>query len=65
MPFLDPAVVSEREGVEKPDRSIWEIACRRAGVEMGQAAHVGDEYDAYVYSLLLVMGLADEKVVEM
>ncbi|KAG8686217.1 hypothetical protein FRC08_012680, partial [Ceratobasidium sp. 394] len=48
MSFLDPAVVSEREGIEKPDRKMWELACRRAGVELGEAAHVGDEYHADV-----------------
>ncbi|KAG9103764.1 hypothetical protein FRC06_008222 [Ceratobasidium sp. 370] len=48
MPFLDPALVSEREGIEKPDRRIWELACRRAGVEADEAAHVGDEYHADV-----------------
>ncbi|KAG8747809.1 hypothetical protein FRC10_011254 [Ceratobasidium sp. 414] len=48
MSFLDPALVSEREGIEKPDWRIWELACRRAGVEVVEAAHVGDEYHADV-----------------
>ena len=54
MRYLNPAVISEHEGVEKPDQRIWTAACGRAGVELAQAAHVGDEYDACVkYSLPL------------
>jgi len=45
-PYLNPTVISEYERIEKPDRNIWSIACRRAGVAATQAAHVGDEYDA-------------------
>ncbi|KAG8731791.1 hypothetical protein FRC12_019572, partial [Ceratobasidium sp. 428] len=48
MSLLDPALVSELEGIEKPDRRMWELACQRAGVETTEAAHVGDEYDADV-----------------
>ncbi|QRV94240.1 haloacid dehalogenase [Ceratobasidium sp. AG-Ba] len=50
--LFDPTIISEREGIEKPDRRMWEIACRRAGVEPGEAAHVGDEYDADVVGAL-------------
>lgn len=48
MRHLNPAVISEHEGVEKPDQSIWSTACGRAGLVQAQAAHVGDEYDADV-----------------
>jgi putative hydrolase of the HAD superfamily len=43
-PHLDFAVVSAVEGVKKPDRRIFEAALARAGVEPGEALHVGDMY---------------------
>ncbi|KAG9105315.1 hypothetical protein FRC07_009395 [Ceratobasidium sp. 392] len=46
--LLDPVLVSEREGIEKPDKRIWELACQRVGVEATEAVHVGDEYNADV-----------------
>lgn len=54
MRYLNPALVSEHEGVEKPDQRIWGAACGRAGVELTQAAHVGDEYEACVNSVLFL-----------
>ena len=39
---FDPAIISGVEGVEKPDIRIYELALERAGVEPGQALHVGD-----------------------
>jgi len=41
---LDFTVVSALEGVKKPDRRIFDIAVRRAGVAPGEAMHVGDMY---------------------
>lgn len=43
-PLLDFAVVSAAEGVRKPDRRIFEVALRRAGVAPDEAMHVGDMY---------------------
>jgi putative hydrolase of the HAD superfamily len=41
-PLLDAVVISEREGVRKPDRRIFESALRRFGAAPAQAWHVGD-----------------------
>jgi putative hydrolase of the HAD superfamily len=41
-PFLDAVLISEREGVRKPDRRIFERALARIGVAAEQAWHVGD-----------------------
>lgn len=43
---LAPFLASEEEGVEKPSRAIFDRALERAGVELGQALHVGDELAA-------------------
>jgi len=43
-PHLDFVVVSATEGVKKPDRRIFETVVSRAGVEPGEALHVGDMY---------------------
>lgn len=45
-PLLDPLLVSEEEGAEKPATSIFERACARAGVEAREALHIGDELNA-------------------
>ena len=47
---LDPVLVSEKEGIEKPSRDIFIRACERAGVEPRNAIHVGDELVWYVPS---------------
>lgn len=41
-PWLDVALISEREGLRKPDRRIFELALERLGVSPRQAWHVGD-----------------------
>lgn len=38
-------VASGEEGVAKPDREIFALACERLGVEQAQTAHVGDRLD--------------------
>jgi FMN phosphatase YigB (HAD superfamily) len=43
---LDPFLVSEEEGVEKPHPSIFDTAIRHAGVPATQALHIGDELNA-------------------
>lgn len=43
---LSPALFSEREGIEKPDKEIWNRALRRAQVGNSEALHVGDELEA-------------------
>lgn len=41
-PFLDAVLISEGEGVRKPDRQIFARALERLGVAASQAWHVGD-----------------------
>lgn len=41
-PLVDATLISEREGVRKPDRRIFELALKRIGVAAEQAWHVGD-----------------------
>lgn len=41
-PFFKAVLISEREGVRKPDRQIFERALERLGVPAKQAWHVGD-----------------------
>jgi putative hydrolase of the HAD superfamily len=41
-PFLDATLISEREGLRKPDRRIFERALGRIGVAPEHAWHVGD-----------------------
>lgn len=41
-PLLDAVLISEREGVRKPDRRIFELALERIGARAEQAWHVGD-----------------------
>jgi putative hydrolase of the HAD superfamily len=42
--ILDSAVV----GIEKPDPRIFELACRRLGVDPDEAVYVGDTYEVDV-----------------
>jgi putative hydrolase of the HAD superfamily len=42
---LDFVVDSGAVGIEKPDPRIFELACSEAGVEAGEAVHVGDVYE--------------------
>lgn len=48
MDSLDPVLLSEEQGVEKPSVEIFQRACDWAGVQMGEVLHVGDELRAYV-----------------
>ena len=41
-PFIDFQLYADETGVSKPDRLIFHIMCREAGVEPEQAVHVGD-----------------------
>ncbi|KDN49664.1 hypothetical protein RSAG8_01729, partial [Rhizoctonia solani AG-8 WAC10335] len=45
---LSPTVISELEGFEKPDARMWQVACQRSWTELGEAVHVGDDFDADV-----------------
>ena len=45
---LDTTVCSAAVGLHKPDPRIFELACRRLGVEPHEAAHVGDHHYADV-----------------
>jgi putative hydrolase of the HAD superfamily len=47
-PFLDTVLISEREGVRKPDPQIYARAVERLGVAASQAWHVGDHPTADV-----------------
>jgi len=42
IPIVDAVVVSGAEGVEKPDRKIFDIALQRVGVPAERACYVGD-----------------------
>jgi len=41
-PFLDATLISEREGLRKPDHRLFELALSRIGVAAEHAWHVGD-----------------------
>ncbi|HTV21014.1 MAG TPA: HAD family hydrolase [Polyangiaceae bacterium] len=41
-PFVAATLISEREGIRKPDRRIFELALSRIGVSAEEAWHVGD-----------------------
>jgi HAD superfamily hydrolase (TIGR01509 family) len=43
--YMDFVVDSGVVGIEKPDPRIFGIACGHAGVQPGEAVHVGDFYD--------------------
>lgn len=43
--FLNPLLVSEEEGVEKPEKEIWERACAEARTGLSETLHVGDELE--------------------
>ncbi|KAF8580448.1 HAD hydrolase subfamily IA REG-2-like protein [Ramaria rubella] len=47
--YLDPLLISEEEGVEKPALEVWERACARAGVRFKETVHVGDELECSDY----------------
>jgi putative hydrolase of the HAD superfamily len=47
-PFLDAVLISEREGVGKPNRQIYARAIQRLGVAASEAWHVGDHPTADV-----------------
>ena len=47
-----PVLISEEEGVEKPQSDIFYRACERAGVEKNEVVHVGDELEWYVRPLI-------------
>ncbi len=51
---FDFVVASSRVGFEKPHRGIFEHALREAGVEAGEAIHVGDHVDADVAGAMAV-----------
>lgn len=44
--YLDTVVSSASVGLHKPDPRIFELACERLGVSVGDAAHVGDHHYA-------------------
>lgn len=41
--YLDIIVISEEEGIEKPDKRIWERTCSYVDVHLPEACHIGDE----------------------
>jgi putative hydrolase of the HAD superfamily len=43
-PYFDVVLDSQVEGVEKPDRRIFEIALERTGARAAETVHVGDLY---------------------
>lgn len=44
--YLDAIISSAEVGLHKPDPRIFELACRRLGVEPSEAAHIGDHHYA-------------------
>lgn len=46
--YLDPVLLSEEHGVEKPSVEIFQRACSMADVQLGEVLHVGDELKAWV-----------------
>lgn len=42
--YLDFVIVSALTGLAKPDAAIFDLALQRAGVQPGEAIHVGDNY---------------------
>ena len=44
--WLDHVLISEREGIEKPDRQLFWRACALANIKREETLHVGDELDA-------------------
>lgn len=46
--YLNPVLISEQEGIEKPLPEIFLRACTQAGVEASETLHVGDELEAQV-----------------
>lgn len=48
---LDIIVISEEEGIEKPDKRIWERTCSYVDVQLPEACHIGDELIWSVLSL--------------
>lgn len=50
-----PPTLSHLTNLAKPDRQIFELACARAGVEADEALMVGDELEASVVSLCLLV----------
>lgn len=57
-PLLKFALTSEEEGVEKPDKRIFQIACERAECRPGQVLHVGDELRWFVAIVLVRANLS-------
>jgi len=47
-PFLDAVLISEAEGVRKPDPTIFKMAAERCGVNPWESAFVGDHPDVDV-----------------
>jgi putative hydrolase of the HAD superfamily len=45
-PLVDAILISEAEGVRKPDPAIFLRACRRVGVDPGESVFVGDNPEA-------------------
>jgi putative hydrolase of the HAD superfamily len=43
-PYFDVVLDSRIEGVEKPDRRLFDIALERSGSKPGETVHVGDLY---------------------
>jgi len=42
--FLDVIVIPQEASADKPDRAIFDVAVKRAGVRASEALHVGDQY---------------------
>jgi len=50
--YLNPILISEKEGIEKPNSEIFHRACMKAAVQPNEAVHVGDELDCDYFGAL-------------
>lgn len=70
-PFIDVQLYGDEVGAYKPDRMIFHMLCREAGIEPSDAVHVGDEVSedaggalaAGLWAVLVRRGQAGVRVV--
>src|SRR5258706_2163287 len=55
--YLDPVLLSEEVGIEKPAGGIWTRALKVAGMMSSrETLHVGDDLKEFVHFLFLISG---------
>ena len=54
--YLDPVLLSEEVGIEKPTAGIWIRALKVAGMMSSyEALHIGDDLKGFVHFLLWIL----------